>query len=809
MTMLADIGTSLRSFLVQLTTALQFDLLFAISLAVEVFFVFLFILRVSFSYEMRLRRSIDKANNWLFKNKKLDQSNIKEFNNLLKKGPKRLSYYWQQFILFREGEPTMYLSLDNLVEKPLKTSGFANGIKNLNIFTSIWAAVTLFLGFAYITDAGAGSLSADGIVYVLIIPLLVLFIGLVASMIMRSRKISNLDDIYHVYHIFARFINNACVDLPPYIDYDLLFSAKEIEKGNPQLREYYESRARKAKEEFEKAKQSDVDYVEYNFRDAGVDGSLVLERAMKESETFMNKKTNALAKIAHVEAQQEALKRNYENVQKDLQKKIQASKENIQKLIQQQEATTNRMEVGFLRKQQEQEISKQESLQNEYDQEDTRFRVSNEELNQEIKQLTDQLDQAKDDVERAMVNEYQSFYEKIMKNAYQLAEKRVAGEKSELVKERDQSEKELIVVQTQVKRLIDENNTLRAQLNMPLIDEKQNEQNPKGEYDKDGNYVYADGSYHDPNGLFHDVDGKIYDINGTLIREPEDDIQNQTTPLQQEQSAKEEQPAEEIAQPEVVDLKENADVKVEDVTAEELGLDIVPVMPMEIVAQPSQQEAPKEAKKRGRPKKPAEEKVVKEVKKRGRPKKEEGTKYETFKTGVVYLSEKDGVPKVVKTEKKKRPASRVKKAAATTTKAKTSTKSNATKKTSGTKATATPTKKSTKTATKTTASKPRTTRKKKDDLDLVSLAKINKLITEEENRLSKMKALVNNEISDALNTTQEREIIDQREEIMNAVEELKNRAEKAKEEGKSEQELASINNRLEALIKEISDLNKK
>ncbi len=881
LSMLADIGSSLRSFFIQLTSALGFDLLFIIALGVELFFVFLFVLKTAFSYELRLRRSLDKINSWLFKHKKIDQNNVKEFNDLVKKGPKRVVYYWQQFILFREKEPTYYMSLDNLVEKPLKSSSYANNIRNINILTIIWTSVVLFLSIAYQTSISGSTLRIEELMGALILPILILFIGLIASMLLRAKKTSNLDEIYNIYHLFARFMNNATADLPSYIDYDLLFSPKEIEKGNPQLREYYEARARKAKEEFEKAKQSDIAYVEYNFRDAGVDGSLVLERAMKESETFMNKKSSTLAKIAHVDAQKEALKRNYENVQKDLQRKIQTSKENIQKLIQQQEATTNRMEVGFLRKQQEQEISKQETLQNEYDQEETRYAVSNEELNQEIAGLQKQLDEAQDDVERAMVAEYQTFYEKIMKNAYEEAQKRVINEKNELKKEKDNCEKELIVVQTQIKRLIDENETLRARLNEPVPTEEvkieeapAQEQAPAGKYDENGNYVYEDGSYHDPNGLFHDIDGKIYDINGNLLREPEDDkpeIAEVGQPTQTVEESVQEEP-------------QVAGMVVEEVSAEDLGLASTPVEEpvVEEPTQPAVEEATTEEnkteqaveepekKKRGRPRKIVEEPLEpKEPKKRGRPRKvveepvalieapEEVQKLEftepveekkveeepAKKTNTVkkttsenkpatkqtkktvekkeeapvdysaMLSEKDGLPKT----KKATPAKK-----STTAKTTTRTRSTAAQKAAAAKpetAEDAPKKKrpvsrikktttsSTSTAKKTTTKK--TTTEKKEEIDLVSLAKINKMITEEEKRLSKMKALVNSEITDALNATETKEINDEREEIMKAVEALKNKAAEAKEEGKSDQELASINTRLEALIKEISELNKK
>ncbi len=724
--MLCEIESSFKTFFQQVAQAIHFEGMLAIALVVELFLVFIFVLKTAFSYEMRLRRSLDKLNSWLFINKKIDQNNIKEFNDLIKKGPKRLVYYWQQYILFREKEATHYLSLENLVEKPLKTSSWANNIKNLNLVSLIWASIVLLFGMGSVT-----TLTGLNLISAIALPVFVLIISIVASMFLKGRKTTNLDDIYSHYHIFARFILNACVDLPSYIDFDLLFSSKEISKGNPQLREYYESRARKAKEEFENAKKSDVEYVEYNFADAGVDGSLVLERAMKETEAFINKKTNTLAKISHVEAEKEALRRNHENVQKDLQRKIQASKENINKLIQQQEATTNRMEVGFLRKQQEQEISKQESLQSEYDQEETRFALSIEELNQEVDNLRIQLDDSKDAVQKAMVAEYQSFYEKVMRSAQSQAERKVAQEKSDLIKQRDNNEQELIVVQTQIKRLVDENNTLRARLGDEI-----EENTSDGVYDENGNFVYKDGSYHDPNGLFHDVDGKVYDMNGTLIDEPKeqaqieeeerlDDVVAFGSYVGDEKEEKVEEPMEEPEeepQPEV-ETQETVEKQVQ-VPTEKQGED-------------------KPKSKRGRPKKEVKEEPVKEAKKRGRPRKAEETKKE----------EKKPVGRPRKNPPKEK-------------------------------------------AVKST-----------QENGLASLEKINEMISEEENKLSKMKMLISSEIDEAMDSSQNEAIAKETDKIMKEIENLQAQAQEVREQS-SPEELAKINNRIEDLIKEISNLNK-
>ena len=797
--LLCDFESSLRTFMIQITSALGFGGLFAIALAVEVFFVFLFILKTAFSYEARLHRSLDKLNNWLFKYKRIDQSNIKEFNELINKCPKRVIHNWQQYILFREKDPSEYLSADNLIEKPLKTSGWMNNIKNLNLATTIWTAVVFLFTIAYQANTSA-SFTSISFAMSLVVPVIVIIIGVLASIGLKGKRILNLDDIYAKYHIFARFINNACVDIPQYIDYDLLFTQKEIEKGNPQLREFYESRARKAKEEFENAKKSDVEYVEYNFEDAGVDGSLVLERAMRETEAFINKKTSTLAKIAHVEAQKEALKRNYENVQKDLQRKIQASKENINKLIAQQEATTNRMEVGFLRKQQEQEIAKQESLQQEYDQEETRFAISSQELEQEIAEYHKTLDQSKENVQDAMVAEYQTFYEKVMKSAYSKAEKKVAEEKNELKKERDQNEKELIVVQTQIKRLMDENNTLRARLESGAPSQSQDEQNaekeeketPQGQYDEKGNYVYADGSYHDANGLFHDVDGNIYDMNGTLIREPSDEEQEKEKEIQEEIMNDELAFGKAVIIPE-----ENEDKKAE---PEKEKKESKPEKTEE-----SEQEKPKT--KRGRPRKtPVQtDETPKEPKKRGRPRK--------------VASESAGTEQEKATEKvEKMPAKKT-----SASKPKTSSKASGLTRTSASKgakrnpykkgaqtaksSTKAPAKKSTKSgATKTSAKKTTAKKTASKKASGTTLERINQMIAEEESRLSKMKFILNSEINNDTESYQN-EVNAETNKIMQAVEDLKQQAETVKGNEKSDEELAKINKRLEDLISEISKLN--
>lgn len=749
------IDSTLKTFFGQLTETLGFGGYLGIILGAEALFIILFVIKSAFSYEARLKKSLDNANKWLFKNKIIDENNIRDFNNVIKKGPKRLVYYWQQYILYREGGPSNYMTEENIIEKPLKTSSWQSNIKTLSMLTIVWSIVALLFGFA---SQSSQAVIFQAIAVSLFFMVLVLILGAVAIIFLKGKRVLNLDDIYHLYHIFSRFVNNACADLVPYLDFDLLFTAKEIEKGNPQLREYYEARARKAKEEFENASKNDVQVVDYHFENIGVDGALLLKRAMKESELYINKKTSIMSQIAQIEAQKDALRRNYENTQMDLQRKIQASKENIQKLIEQQAATTSRIEVGLLRQQQEKEANKKTSLQKDYDNEEARYNSAKAELENDIVELNKVLDKSFDEVQKGMVSEYQSFFEKVMKNAYSLAENKVKEEKKEIISQRDKNEDELINVQTQIKRLMDENATLRQRLGESQPDYKEEiGQSPQGHYNEEGNFVYEDGSYHDANGLFHDSQGNVYDMNGQLV------------------TSKDAQKDEDKAKLE----------KLENAQIEQFG-SFIPTQGLPDVTKETTQEQVENApaKKRGRPRKETtiQEETDNAPKKRGRPRKTEAANKEVKSQEAAAPAKKRGRPK--KTESvsesattapaKKRGRPRKEESAQAAEKA----------------ASETPKKRG---------------RPKKSDKQEDSLSEINNMINAEEEKLASAQNDISSKIDEALNESKDNS--QDREGLLKEVEELTAQADEARLSGKSDEELAKINNKIEELIGLLSKLN--
>ncbi len=499
--MLASLDGTFKSFFASLATSISYDIIFYAALAVEVFIILIFAIKSKYAYEIRMTKALDKINRWLFHYKTITKDNVKEFTNLMKKAPKRLTYNWQQYILYRDKAPSEYMSIDNIIDKPLRTSSYNLNVRNMNIITFVWAFVVLLATVAY-NNATETILSTAVTLSVLVTPLLMLVLLVLVNIIFSAKKASNLDELYQNLHLFNRFVDNACTELPKYIDYSLLFTNQEIERGIPELREYYENRARKEKEEFEKAREAEEELEKYDFSAVGIDGSNILERALKECEIFLNKKAKILTSIAERESSLESLKKSFDNIQKEFQKKMQVSKENIDRLRQQQEETTSRIEGNFLRRQMESTIAKQEGEEAEYENQKRNYLAQKAEYEEQIKAFTVELDKLRDDVTVAMESEYETFYEKLFKASVVDAENKVRERFDTMREERDNYEEELTDSQTKLKRLIDENETLRNKLGITetseILLEPQEEDKKKKKERKPEEELFFDHSNDEP-----------------------------------------------------------------------------------------------------------------------------------------------------------------------------------------------------------------------------------------------------------------------------------------------------------------------
>lgn len=781
-----DIVSNLIDFLDPLATRIGEDVLFIIALAVEALLVIFFLVKSAYSYEASLNRSLDKINYWLFERKVITEENIREFNTIMKtKAPKRLCYYWQQYILFREGPPSSYMSTENLVEKPLKTSSYNSNIKNLNVISAVWA---IFVGLLFILvgPAGAGeTLSTSSLGGAIAVVAMVYFINLIFTIYLRARKNALLNSIFQNVSLFGRFMDNACIDLPTYIDYQILFTPEEIEKGQPVLREFLDYKARREKEEFNKAKEQQIEYETYDFSSTGVNGSVVLDRAMKESELFLNKKEKIYVKIAQLESELDTRKKNFDNVQKDYQNKLQASRENIDRLLQQQEETTNRIESNYLRKQQTQEIAKQEQLEQEFEQQRARYLLEKQELEEEIKKNNEELEANKKNVETVMLGEYQNFFDNFCKSAEKVVTAVMANKLEKLKAQNDEQQQRITELEIKIK------NTHQGVYDGAQENAQQEEQ---GHYDENGNFVYSNGTYYDKDGLFHNTDGNVYDADGNFVRK--DEVK------QEEKEEKEEEKKVDLndlnAFDFMTDISEKDDVydvaenviknvdpemevvnssKEEEKKAEEenkdeanletFSLDEVKETPEVKEEEPKQEEKPK--KKPGRPRKIVTE-TPKPKGQRGRPRKAQNVETKPETTAV---KKKPGRPKKATTEeaKPKKAVGRPRKTAVVET-------------------------------------KPKGKRgRPKKNIDQIE--EINKKISEERNKLSEMRDNLNKEFELAIKNLDEAKVAqddERREELTKEIEKLQEEA-KTVNDRDSEKRIAEINEKLESLIEEVKKLN--
>lgn len=576
-----SIFTELLNNLVVLFTSINWDIMFFAGLGFAVLFAVFYLIKSRFSYEARVVKKLLRLNNWLNKNRYIDQNNLIEFNNLMKKTPKHLRYYWHEYMLNREKEPSHYMSTYNLVEKPLKSSSYTSNIKNFKTTTILMAS---FIALFAILKLSTVTPTFTDIAMCVLTPLImILFYGIV-SIIMRASQNMTINSLYQYVHYFGRFLDRAVTTMPDYVDFEVLFTRREIKKGIPVLNEYLEKRARQEQEELEKARINAVEHETYDFSSTGINGALVLERAINESETYINIRSRLLSEIQQLEDEIESIKRTYENTEKDYQKKMQVSKENVDRLRKQQEETTNRIENNYIKKQQADEIKKQEQLEKDNDAATIRFNQEIEGLTAEIETRRKELEERRQYVEEAMKAEYQSFSTKLYKSLTTILQEESEDEKAEILEIKDeiasklaeaheaiaQKDREIAELQRLLKgqnvdynafvgfssdTLKKESKKRKGKKDAPVVPVKEaqteaqimaslaptsnfandpnliplsqirEEDRQYGEdggfYDPNGYYRYPNGTYFTPNSEFHDEFGGWYEADAVTYHAPD------------------------------------------------------------------------------------------------------------------------------------------------------------------------------------------------------------------------------------------------------------------------------------------------
>ncbi len=396
------------------------------------------------SYETRILKSIDKFNKYFSKQPFINDENLVEFNARMKKVPRILRNRWQMFMLNREDVPTKYINLDTCVEKPLRTSLIERNMNNFVLFTGLVCFVGLLFGLCVANETSV----LLSLFQALLIPAITFLISAIFILIVRSWKNAIHADLYENFHIFEQNLNRAVTTLPAYVDYEILFTKKEIKDGIPILQQYLEKRAFLEQQELEKARQNAVETESYNFEELGINGSLVLERAMKECETYIGNRRRLLSECGQIESEKESFAKNYDATEKDYQRKLQASRENMESLKAQQEQSTNRIESNYIRKQLADEIKKQQQLEKDSDEAAAKFKEEQASLDAQVAKRKEEIEEKRVAVEAAMLLEFKNYANIMYKKLADAAQKATAAKLEKLSVENDELKELLKTFQT-------------------------------------------------------------------------------------------------------------------------------------------------------------------------------------------------------------------------------------------------------------------------------------------------------------------------------------------------------------------------
>ncbi len=445
-----NLFTTIETFLKEtFGTTNNFQIYFYAIIAAMLFGIIVSIIAVRMSYEVRLLKCVGGFNKYFRVKPFITEENLIEFNNKMKQVPETVRSNWQQYMLNREEEPSKYINAETCVERPLKTSAIDKTLSNMTVFTILLCVVSVLLITLGYVSAGTTNFAVI-IANALILPVVLLVLYTLYSVIFHSWKNSVQGELFENFHNFQRNVNKAVTTLPFFIDYELLFTRKEIKKNIPILQEYLDKRALLEQQELEKARLSTMETEKFNFDELGINGSLVLERAMKECEMYLTARRRLQTECDQIETEKDNYSKNFDISTKEYQRKIQASRENLESLKAQQEASTNRIESNYIKKQQADEMKKQELIEKENDEATTRYKEEQETLAEEIKKRKEDIEEKRKAIESAMKSEFKNYANVVYKELEGLVKKDIKDKIASLTTENNELKESLSAYQNGV-----------------------------------------------------------------------------------------------------------------------------------------------------------------------------------------------------------------------------------------------------------------------------------------------------------------------------------------------------------------------
>jgi len=395
-----------------------------------VIFVGLFLLVVLFSfiatsrsYESKLIKAIDMLNGYFVNNPKITEDNLVLFNQIMRhnKVPKLLRKHWQQFMLYREHNASYYMSFENCVVIPLRNSKFKRDKVIMNLFAYILAGAALIVN-TYLTAETSDV--AFALQRIFLAPIIILLINYIASIVLDLKESAIINDLNQNYQYFETNIDKATKTLPDYVDYEILFEKQEIKKGIPVLYQYLQKRAEEEQRELELARLKNVEHEKFNFDEAGLAGSLVLERAMQEAENYIAERKKYSQDIEQINSEITQEDMRYREITKEYNRQMQVSKETFANFKKELEEATSTIQANYLKKQQQQELDRQRNLERDFDTETDRHKKVIESYQAELDSIDGFIAESRKNLQDAMMAEFDTYSSKVYDEAKKVVEER-------------------------------------------------------------------------------------------------------------------------------------------------------------------------------------------------------------------------------------------------------------------------------------------------------------------------------------------------------------------------------------------------
>lgn len=461
-----NIFNEVDKFFSSLKNYLNYNIIFIIFVSLFLVTVLFVIISTSRAYEARLIKAIDMFNNYFIDNPQITDENLVAFNNKMKskKVPKQLRKQWQQFVLYREDKASHYMSFDVCVSTPIKNSTYKRDITVMNILTYIYvfACILLNLYFSY-----EYSQDLDLILVlqrVLLCPIIILVLNYIITIFLDLRHNAIVSDLYQNYQYFEVNIDKATQTLPEYVDYEVLFDRNEIKKGIPILYAYLQKRAEEEKKELERARLKNVEHEKFNFDEAGVESSLVLERAMQEAENYIAERKKYMQDMEQINSDITQEEMNFRETTKEYQRQMQVSKESFDNFKSQLEEVSSTIEANYLKKQMQQELDRQRNLERDYDTKTDSHKKLLESYQAELTSVENSIKEARKTLEKGMMSEFDTYSNKVYDAALKAVEEREKENKDKLKQEIKTLEETIVSKDKELDNIYNQNQSLSEKL---------------------------------------------------------------------------------------------------------------------------------------------------------------------------------------------------------------------------------------------------------------------------------------------------------------------------------------------------------